>query len=152
MYKLLIIFMLILSSTSANADYFRGIKCSQNVSEVDGLILDATKGANFEKKEYRIKNDFIQIGEVKSNLISYLFWNDRFLGIAIDIFKKDDYNKIIRHFNQKYGPVIRSDKNKSLIWLTDDAIIIVNRFSTHLAQAQVLCRELYNEMHGLDSK
>ena len=65
MYKVLIIVVLILSCTSANADYFRDIKCAQNVSEVDGLILDATKGANFEKKEYRKKNDLIQIGESK---------------------------------------------------------------------------------------
>ena len=152
MYKVLIIFVIILSSTFANADYFRGIKCAQNVSEVEGLILDATKGTNFEKKEYRIKNDLIQIGEVKSNLISYLFWNDRFFGITIDIFKKEDYNKIIRYFNEKHGPVIRSDKNKSLIWLTENAVIIVNRFSTHLSQVQVLCRDLYNEMHGQTTK
>jgi len=134
MYKLLLIILLILSSTAANADYFQGIKCSQNVSEVDGLILDTIKGSNFEKKEYRLKEDIIRIGEVKSSLISYLFWDDKFFGIAVDIFKKEDFNKIINYFNKKHGATIRSDNNRKLIWVTGKEVIIVTRFSTHLAQ------------------
>ena len=31
-------------------------------------------------------------------------------------------------------------------------VIIVNRFSTHLAQVQIFCRGLYQEMHDLDIK
>ena len=27
-------------------------------------------------------------------------WKDKFLGIAIDIYKKDDYNELIRYFEK----------------------------------------------------
>ena len=81
-----------------------------------------------------------------------LIWKDKFLGIAIDIYKKDDYNELIRYFEKKYRTTIRSDKNKKLIWITDNEVIIVNRFTTHLAQVQILCKELYDNMKGLNTK
>ena len=86
------------STPDALADYFQGMKCHQNISETDGLILDMVRGIRWQGKEYRRKNDKIIIGNVEFTRISYFFYDDRFYGIAVDIINKDNFNEVIRIF------------------------------------------------------
>lgn len=148
----LFVTMVLLFAPVVYGDYFAGLECSQNVNKTDNLIFERSVGNSFEKKEYSIKNDIIEIGKVTSNIIGYLFYSDEFYGVTISITNRSNINEILNFFNRKYGSPYIYSKKRPIIWLTDDLIIIFTRFNTHLSQVQIFCRKFYEETFKISGK
>lgn len=141
---------------SANSMYwtwsgFLENNCTKDISEFEVMHIDSVGGLKQEKKEYRKETDQITIGEVTFSGISYLFLHNKFYGIAIDIISEDDFNKTIRYLGNKYGSVYRYKEKKESWWFTADEVIIVKRFSTHLAQLQIFCRKMFAIENGIEN-
>ncbi len=151
MLKYLFVAMLILYPNIGFSDYFKGFQCSQAISEMAGLKLDMAD-STFTKKEYRREGDNIKLGPVVSNYVSYLSLDDKFYGISVDIIGKENINAVWRWLAGVYGPVIRSDRNRKSIFYNDNIVIIATRFSTHLGQVRIFCKDMYVTAHDLKTQ
>lgn len=148
MCKKLIIFCAIffILSNVALADYFDDIKCHQHISTQPKLKLVYTNVSLFFYW-YRCDNASIKFGDVKSDLVNYLFMSKWFFGKVVAIYGSEDINEVLRFLQKEHGGPFRI-KNRTYTWLTNDKVIFVKRFSLHLAQVEILCRELYAKYYG----
>lgn len=112
-------------------------------------------------KWYKIDNATATFGDIESNVVNYLFWDDKFYGKVCAIIGKDNINEILRYFKKEVeriyadkpeGAVFKEPtkgKDGSYVYIEPDRIIIVRRFSVHLGQVEILCRELFEKRTGM---
>jgi hypothetical protein len=157
--SILLVIMLFLPKLSYG-DYFDGIKCSQDISTIKYLELEYID-RSMTMKWYKIDNTRAKFGNVESDIISYIFWDNKFYGKECSIIGKDAINMVLRFFKEQVEasyedkpelqvfahPIQRKDG--SWVFLKADEVIIIRRFSVHLGQVQILCRKLWENITGL---
>ena len=145
--------MLVLFATSSvyGDDYFKGIVCEQDISTVKNLTpvyMNTLMTVTWYEKD----DDHIAIGSVESERVNYLFWENKFYGKVIAIYGAENITEVLRFFQTKYGHSITIDKKRMTIWLTDDHVFRVTRFSFHLGLVEVLCREMFFKLEMPDDQ
>ncbi len=160
MKKILPIFLILLLPQVTQANYLNRFKCRQNISTIKNASLEFIQ-VESNMKWYKIGDSVAKFGEVESNIVSYMFLGGVFYGEDIGIIGNDNINKLLRYFRNKVETLYK-DQNKfavftrqierkdgSWVFIMPDEVIIIRRFSVHLGQVQVLCRDLWAEYAGV---
>jgi hypothetical protein len=146
----------------AHGGYFDNFACGQPAPAAAGLQLEYTDIPRL-LSWYRGANQRQDFGGVISDRVSYLFLNGQFYGKLCPIVGQDHINAVLRFFRQELErihaekpdagafrhPIERRDD--SWVFVEPDVIVIVRRFSVHLGQVEILCRDLYERHMDPDS-
>jgi hypothetical protein len=126
----------------------------------DVLYVDET----FTFYWYKSNNTHERIGCIDSEYTSYIFLNDRFFGKVYAITGNDNINKVLRFFTDELEALYKDDPKNSVLknplhrkdgsWLfvIPGKIVIIRRYSLHLARVEILCKELWEKRKGITDK
>ena len=123
-------------------------KCAEIGKPDDNLKLVYSNSV-LETDWYEADSDSVSFGGVVSNKINYLFWHRQYYAKIVAIYGSDSINETLRYLRKKYGHPFQS-KNRIYGWIADDKIILSRRFSLHLGQVEIYCRDLYEKKHNLN--
>ena len=160
MKRILPILLILLLPQLTKADYLNRFKCHQNISTIENASLEFIQ-VESNMKWYKIGNSIAKFGEVESSIVSYMFLGGVFYGEEVGIIGNENINKLLRYFKKKVETVYKDQneflvftrpierKDGSWVFIMPDEVIIIRRFSVHLCQVQVLCRDLWAEYAGV---
>ncbi len=129
-------------------DYFEGLVCEQDISTAGYLTPVYANLTPFVL--YGKDNDRISFGKIESNLVNYVFGNDKFYGKAIAICGAENFTEVLRFLQNNYGHPITIPEQRTTMWMTEDHIFRVKRFSYHQGQVDVLCKNLFLKIEMSD--
>lgn len=156
--KRLFITILILLNVSSivYGEDINGIKCGTNISELKHLEVEYIT-TTFETKWYKDKKNETKFGTVEPATSNYIFCRDEYYGKVYSIVGKDNINEVLRYFIKEIEHIYEKIPDKkifahpikrkdgSFVFLEPEKAIIVRRFSLHLGQVSVLCRDLWEK-------
>ncbi len=146
--------------STVHGEYFEGIQCDQDISTVQGLELDHI-GLTLAKEWYKKENETEVFGNVKSDIVNYLFLKKKFFGKVYAIIGKENINEILRYFTKEVEHIYANDEENRVfskpierrdgawIFIEPEKIIIFKRYTVHLGQLEILCRSKYEEISGV---
>lgn len=149
--------LLLTTGAPAHGDYFDGFACGQALPA--GLQLEYTDIPRL-LTWFTAPDPRQDLGGVISGHVSYLFWDGRFYGKVCPIVGQHQINAVLRFFRQELKriytgqpeagafrhPVERRDD--AWVFIQPELIVIVRRFSVHLGQVEILCRDAYERRTG----
>lgn len=150
------IFILTFIPLNTKAEYLNRFQCRQNISTIENATLEYIKLGS-SMTWYRLENSKMKFGDFESDIVSYMFWGDIFYGIEIGVIGNENISNLIRFFHHESVRIYKNEpdleiftypaerKDGSWVYIFPDEVVIVRRFSVHLGQVQVLCRDLWAE-------
>jgi len=160
MKKIFLILISLLGSVlSSNADYFGDIICDQSIATIKDYELEYAN-PTFAVKWYKIGDTKQKFGTIESNIVNYLFLEGKFYGKVFGIIGKDNINGILRFFKEELKRVYEAENSSKIfvdpirrrdgswLYMKPNQVVIVSRFSLHLGQVQILCREAWENYTG----
>lgn len=139
------LFVLLLGMLSPLSAFAAESPCHEHIDGFEGLTEVGGYAHPTDIKIYDLPGDTISFGDVQSDLIVNLFYRDKYYGKIASFNGVDSYNQTIRLFQKQYGQPVTSPGH-DIIWLTDDDVIYVRRFSYHLFEVGIFCRGLYEDL------
>ena len=112
-------------------------------------------------KWYKIDGAKAKFGNVESEVVNYVFLQDKFYGKVCAIVGKDNINELLRYFSKELERIYEEQaemevfkqpvelRDRSYAFIKPDEVIIVKRFSVHLGEVQIICRDLFEKHIGL---
>lgn len=124
----------------ASDSYIGDLKCRQNVNSIDGLILEYMN-PTMSMQWHKIDDEDYEIFNVKFAHGNYVFRGPATFAKVATVQGKDKIHHLLRSFQKKYGSLERVKGEHSCIWETEERTILLRRFSVHLGQVEIYCRD-----------
>ena len=136
-------------SLGAEQEFQSQFACQEEMASIPELTSVSIAGAY---TLYERKSDYASFGPLESNLVTYVAWRNTYYGTIIPICGEDVFHAVMRSFENSalYGQPISNNKTRTIVWLSDPFVFRLTRFSYHLGQLEVLCRERFFEIEFQD--
>lgn len=100
---------------------FRGFMWGANIEECKGLVKVAEHG---ERKDYKLRNERLVMGEANLTSVEYSFYKDRFYRVIIDYSDTWNYEDILKALTESYGPPVEAKGHFRTWWWLGDSVSI----------------------------
>lgn len=129
----------------ARGDDFHNKRCGEPIKNRQDLTLATVDVINPSFETYEKENDRIKVGTIDSNLVRYVYIDKKFYGVKIPVVNAENINNAIRDFQANHGHYVRGEKSGTGFIVGNDRVIVINRFSHHLAQVSIYCKDKFLE-------
>jgi hypothetical protein len=139
---------------------FDGFNCGQAIDTINNVEIEYID-PTFTYKWCAVHNPKNRFRDIEVAEESYLFLKDKFYGKILAITGKDNLNALLRHLKKnltgKYEENVNDNffqhpidfKDGSWVFIEPDQVIIYKRYSVHLGQIHILCRDMWEKAMDL---
>ncbi len=135
-------------STVHGDDYFKEFVCEQDIStskDLTPVYMNTSMTITWYEKD---GGDTIMIGDFRTELVDYIFWKGTFYGKTIAIAGAENINTVLRFLQDSYGQPVSNFKKNVTLWRTDTYVFHLTRFSYHLSQMDILCKDMFFDIEA----
>lgn len=107
-YLVTMVLLFAVSATAEDFNGFRGIAWGTSVEKIlesEPKLAEGLMGTMPGVKAFQIRGDDLNLGGVKTESITYIFYKGRFSSVSIDFRGYDSYEKLLAHCKRTIGPV-----------------------------------------------
>ena len=160
MKKFIFIAIILSFGFQAYADYFDGLICEQNLPTSKHFSMEFGD-PSLTLRYYKIDGAVARFGDVETDIVNYLFWNNKFYGKICAIIGNENINEILRYFTREIETLYANQPDNSIfiqpikrkdgswLFIEPTKVIIVHRYSVHLGQVEILCKDLWEKISGI---
>lgn len=132
-------------SSRADQEFLPRFACQEAMTNIPELTAVSIVGAY---TVYEQDGDHVSFGPLESDLVTYVAWKGTYYGTIIPICGEDMFHAVLRSFENttRYGHPISNNTTRTIVWLSDSFVFRLTRFSYHLGQLEIFCRERFLEL------
>ena len=124
---------LFLYAGKSYSDYLSEIYCEDKVSDHEELEIEGFKDTLLKVALYKRAKDSIKIGDLKFDIINYIFEENRYIGKSIPVVKKDVINQLLETLDKEHKLIEKQDDKRELLWITKEGeFVVFKRYSMQL--------------------
>ena len=137
---------LFLYAGKSYSDYLSEIYCEDKVSDHEELEIEGFKDTLLKVALYKRAKDSIKIGDLKFDIINYIFEENRYIGKSIPVVKKDVINQLLETLDKEHKLIEKQDDKRELLWITKEGeFVVFKRYSMQLGELFIYCHYYYKE-------